>query len=267
MVFSKKAPNIYSTEELKEMADKARKDGNINVFYREMRNLSKSSKDASFKRDDFRFYTEETANLNLKNNIENIIVYDPAKSIESRTADSGIVGAAYDRTNSKIHGRDVVCKKLYPDQAYEQVASMSIRLNADLIAYEVTGLEEFIKQPFLDFLSRQGITTETLELNARKGVKEEGKLERIKSLVPYYRQNLMFHNANRTGKLENQLEMFPVGKKVDAADALAYVIQILNLGERFMMPTREEMRLSKNKIEQEYEELEDMRTLKNGTLI
>ena len=265
--YNTKAPNIYSTEELKVMADKARKDGNINVFFREMRNLSKSSEDAAFDSENFRYYTEETANLNLKAHIENIVIYDPAKSVESRSADSAIVGVGYDRSNSKIYVRDVVCDRLYPDEAYEQVASMTMRLNADLIAYEVTGLNEFIKQPFLDYLSRQNITTETLELNARKGIQEQGKLERIKSLVPYYRQNLVYHNPNLVKKLEFQLEMFPVGKKVDAADALAYVVQILNLGERYMMPTKEEMRLSRDKVEAEYEALEGMRTLNNRTLV
>jgi hypothetical protein len=48
----------------------------------------------------------------------------------------------------------------------------------------------------------------------------------------------MFHNlvCPKTAALESQLLMFPRSKLWDIMDALAYVIQMLEIGERYFMP-------------------------------
>ncbi len=79
------------------------------------------------------------------------------------------------------------------------------------------------------------------------------KALRIKELVPYYRGGYIYHNAScaNTKKLEQQLLMFPRSALWDIMDAEAYIIEMLELGERYFSPKEDP-----NDIESEYRELD-----------
>ena len=76
---------------------------------------------------------------------------------------------------------------------------------------------------------------------------------RVKELVPYYRQGYIYHNAScaTMKKYESQLLMFPRSKLWDLMDCAAYIIEMLELGERYFSP-----RDDPNDIEAEYQQLE-----------
>jgi len=76
---------------------------------------------------------------------------------------------------------------------------------------------------------------------------------RVKELVPYYRGGYIYHNAScaNTRKLEQQLLMFPRSKLWDIMDAFAYIIEMLELGERYFSPTN-----NPEDSEAEYSELD-----------
>jgi len=63
----------------------------------------------------------------------------------------------------------------------------------------------------------------------------------------------MYHNASCAGvkKLEQQLLMFPRSKLWDLMDCLAYIIEMLELGERYFSPKD-----NPEDIESEYKELD-----------
>jgi len=115
---------------------------------------------------------------------------------------------------------------------------------------EETSLNEFIKQPIKNEMFKRGRFFELIWLKARGGMKKE---LRIKELVPYYRMGYIYHNASCPviKKLESQLLMFPRSKLWDLMDCLAYIIEMLELGERYFSP-RDDM----TDPEAEFRELE-----------
>ncbi len=76
---------------------------------------------------------------------------------------------------------------------------------------------------------------------------------RVKELVPYYRGGYIYHNAAcaTIKKLEQQLGMFPRSALWDLMDCLAYIIEMLELGERYFSPAE-----NPDDIEAEYKELD-----------
>ena len=65
--------------------------------------------------------------------------------------------------------------------------------------------------------------------------KGTGKIEKIKGLISFYRSGIIYHEKDLIREstlqgnnvLEGQLLQFPLGKKVDVADIVSYIIQVL----------------------------------------
>jgi hypothetical protein len=98
---------------------------------------------------------------------------------------------------------------------------------------------------------RRGKFYDLIELKAR-GSKED----RIAALIPFYRMGFIFHNKTCCAPLEAQLLSYPRSKKWDIMDALAYVVEMLELGERYFVPNDEIFEDKEEDIEREYAELE-----------
>jgi hypothetical protein len=251
--YNSNAPYLISTEELKREVESHRNRGMLDVFFMEYRNLPISKEDASFRQEYFKYYDERDLE---SRDIENIIIADPAKTANMRSADSAVVGIGVDYKTNAIYIRDIVSGKFFPDGLYDEIFSMRRRLNAHVIGVEVTGLEEFIRQPLTNEMLKRGPSdsAELVWLKARGGDPsgEKGKLRRIGTLVPYYRQGHIFHNKSNSMKLEGQLLSFPRSGLVDVADATAYIIEMLELGQRYFTTPEEDP----NNVESEFASLE-----------
>ena len=247
------APDFISTEELKKEVESHREKGLLDVFYMEYMNVPTAKEDASFRQEFFKYYEEPELD---KSKIETIIIVDPAKTAKMQSADSAIVAIGIDYASSAIYFRDCVSGKMYPDELYNAMFDMRARLNVHSIGIEVTGLEEFIKQPIKNEIIRRGpkAAFEPVWLKARGGPAEggKGKIKRIATLVPFYRQGYIYHNKSCCAGLESQLLGFPRSKLWDIMDAFAYVIEMLELGERYFDPPNEDPK----DLEAEYKELE-----------
>ena len=255
--YNSKVPYLISTAELKREAQVARDNGTLDIFYMELRNLPISKENQSFRLEYFQPYSE----TDLRNNkiMETIIIVDPAKTVQIQNADTAIVGVGIDYASGGIYFRDCVSGKMYPEQIYEEMFAMALRLNSHVIGVEVTGLEEFIKQPIMNEMQRRGprYSFEMVWLKARGGDPggEKGKLKRIGALVPYYRQGFIYHNPTCCGKLEGQLLAFPRSGLVDVADAFAYTIEMLELGGRYFTSPAPEIGEDGEEVD-EFSELE-----------
>jgi len=247
------APHLISTEELKREVESHRSKGMLDVFYMEYRNLPISKEDATFRQDYFKYYEERELD---NRHLENVIIVDPAKTANMHSADSAIVGIGIDYTTNAIYIRDIVSGKFFPNDLYEEMFAMRRRLNAHAIGIEVTGLEEFIKQPITNEMLKRGPSDsfEPIWLKARGGAPdgEKGKIKRIGSLSPYYRQGYIYHNKSNCAKLEAQLLSFPRSGLVDVADATAYIIELLELGGRYFTAPD----YDPNELENEFSSLE-----------
>ena len=242
-------PDFITDAEVMKLRDAHERRGQLDLFYREYRNVPVATEDATFQPSYFKYYEE--SELDTKN-LENVIMIDPAKTVKLHSAESAIVGVGIDRSNHKLYVRDIVSKRLYPDQIYDEAFGMAIRLNAKVVGIEVTSLNEFITQPIKNEMFKRGQFFELIELKARAK-----KADRIAALVPFYRQGYVYHNKNCCGGLEGQLLSFPRSKLWDTMDALAYIVEMLELGERYFEPPEED------DIESEFAELEYEPTVNN----
>lgn len=235
-------PELISTRELRREYEVHKENGTLDIFYSEYRNLPIATENQGFRQEYFQHYSENQLDTKA---LENYVIVDPAKSVNMSSADSAIVGIGVDFQTGSIYVRDVISGKMFPDDLYAQTFEMKMRLNAHQIGIEVTGLEEFIKQPFTNYMLGLDpkFNCELVWLKARGGDPggEKGKLKRIGTLAPYYRKGHVYHNSTCTSKLEGQLLSFPKGKLVDVADATAYIIELLELGGRYFTSPSDEI--------------------------
>lgn len=261
--FKSTAPHFMSDEDINKEWQEHVNSGQTDVFFRELRNLPISTKDSSFRQDYFHYYNVlddmskkegdlSTLDVDLQNskNIETVVILDPAKTVKIHSAESAIIGIGIDLAGSKLYVRDAISEKMYPDEIYDAMFGMGIRLKAKVLGIEETSLNEFIRQPIKNEMFRRGSFFEIIWLKARGGMKKE---LRVKELVPYYRGGYIYHNKTNATikKLESQLLMFPRSRLWDLMDCLAYIIEMLELGERYFSPSD-----NPEDTEAEYKELE-----------
>lgn len=227
-------PELWSDEEVKEEYEYHEKEGMLDVFYREYRNIPLSTKDAIFQQQYFKYY--EPTEVNLKK-MEFVVIVDPAKTVKLHAADSAIVGIGLDMASNAIYIHDIDAGKFYPDELYEKMFQMCQRLGATVLAIEETSLNEFIKQPVKNEIVKRHINVQLVWLKARGGEKDaRGKDKRISSLAPYYRSGYILHNPAVCGILEAQLLPHPRAKRKDVADATAYIVELMDMGSMFFEP-------------------------------
>lgn len=254
--FNSNAPSMITTEEIILEAKSHREKGQMDVFYREFRNIPISKEDAVFKPEYFKSYNDvELGSSSTYKNLRNVVIVDPAKTVKLHSADSAIVGIGVDRNSHKIYVRDVVAGKMYPDELYNESLEMVKRLRANTLAVEVTSLNEFITQPFKNQMRTKGIFCQWVSLQARAS-----KEERIAALAPYYRQGYIYHNETCCAKLEGQLLGFPRSKLWDVMDAFAYIVELMEKDEQYFDPMDFE---SAGAEESEYEELDNEKLIAN----
>ena len=247
-------PDFMNDEEVGKLHASHKRRGQLDLFYREYRNIPISTEDATFRQEYFKSYSETGEEfIKVKKNLENMVIVDPAKTVKLHSAESAIVGVGVDLTSARLYIRDVVSRKMYPDELYDETFRMIAQLNAHVLGVEVTSLNEFIKQPILnEIIKRRVPIGEPIWLNAR--AKKE---ERIAQLVPYYRQGYVYHNETCCSGLETQLMSFPRSKLWDIMDALAYIIEVMELGNRYFEPAAFLDGDGKEDPEAEFRELED----------
>ena len=265
------APNFMSDEQIKKEWQEHVDAGQSDVFFRELRNLPISTKDAAFRPEYFKYYNlppersfreeidlkKTDVDVQLNTHIETVVILDPAKTIKIHSAESAIIGIGIDLNNARLYIRDIISKKMYPDEIYDAMFDMGIRLNASVLGIEDASLNEFIRQPIKNEMFKRGKFFELIWLKPRGGHNgEKGKTLRVKELVPYYRQGYIYHNASCPGvkRLEQQLLMFPRSKLWDIMDATAYIIEMLELGERYFSPKEDTSDAEAEFRELEYEE-------------
>jgi hypothetical protein len=236
-------PDFISDADVMKLRDAHERRGQLDLFYREYRNIPVATEDATFQPSYFKYYEE--SEIVDKKDIETVIMIDPAKTVKLHSAESAIVGVGIDRASAKLFVRDIVSAKLHPDELYNEAFAMAARLKAMVVGIEVTSLNEFITQPIKNEMSKRGQFFELIELKAR--AKKE---DRIAALVPFYRQGYVYHNKSCCGGLEAQLMAFPRARLWDIMDALAYVVEMLELGERYFEPPEQ------SDPEEEFNELE-----------
>jgi len=254
-------PTYMTSEEIRAEYEEHKRQGLEDVFFRERRSIPISTIDRAFKGGYFRYYDEMGDYLKIgdekisEKEMVNVIIADPAKTSKLESADSAIVCVGVHRSSQKLFVRQVRSGKFTPSDFYDNLFEMVNWFRAPIFGVEVTGLEDFISQPIRNIMQMKGIISTFLELKARQGHAEKGKVLRIRELVPYYERGLIFHNKPQTQKLETQLLSFPRSKYWDVMDALAYINQIIDREEGRLL--FEPMDFEPDPDESEFDELDN----------
>lgn len=249
-------PEWASDEWVKEKYESLKEKGQVTTFYREYMNKPNAGgKDATFQTSFFQDYDVNI--LDTKDpELEHLVIVDPARTANTASADTAVVGVSINMRSNAWYVRDIVRGKFHYDQIISESFDMVERLRARVLGVEVTGLHEFVIYPFKNEMSRRRLSIDLIELKARTGVQEKGKIERIRHLVPYYRQGLIYHNPSCCAVLESQLISFPHSKLWDVMDALSYVPEILEIGERYMEPIDFDDYPDYETLEEEYKNID-----------
>jgi predicted phage terminase large subunit-like protein len=239
-------PQFLSDNKVLAMVEDFRRRGMLDTLFREYKNLPISKEDASFKQEYFKYYDDSKK---MSREIETVIIVDPAKTVKLWSAESAILAVGIDVIKHHIYVREVMAEKMHPNELYDNMFAMAIKYGARVIGIEVTSLNEFITYPIKNEMIKRGRFFELVELKPR-----EKKENRARALVPFYTAGYIYHNRSTSLQLEEQLMTFPKCKRWDAIDALAYVIELLDIGERFFGPSHDD---DDSKVEDEYSELYD----------
>lgn len=222
-------PAFMSDQAIKDLYESFRCQGLLDVFAREYRGQPIAKEDAIFKDSYFKYYLEsDTSFTEQKGKLDNIVIIDPAKTTKVSSDYSAIVGVGVNVELPRIYIRDIDAGMMHPDDIYARAFAMADRIGARTIGYEVTSLNEFITYPITTYMLKRGKFYNLVELKAR-GKKED----RIAMLNPLYRLGYIYHNKNVSQLLESQLIAFPKSKRDDVMDAAAYLVEMLELGERY----------------------------------
>lgn len=229
-------PEYKTDEEVLEFKKEYEFHGRLDEFYMECMNICVPPESAVFRQDMFNYYDEGEENLSNADDLHRCIIVDPAKTVNVTSDFTAIVGLAVDIKKRRIYVRDVINERLKPDEICRKAVEMAKRLNCRTIGYEVTSLNEFIIQPMNSQAQQEGFYGQLIELKPKRGAGDfthhkRGKDARIAMLAPFYRLGQVYHNKVACQELEYQLLRFDKGKYDDVADALAYVIQMMFIGD------------------------------------
>ena len=231
-----KIPEWWSNDDVRAEYDRHVRQNNVGGFFREFRNKPNvGGAHAVFQAENFKYFEESDHDFTGPD-VDTYILIDPAKTANPKNAETAIGGISVNYKTNEIFIRDIVNGHFHVHEQMDEVFAMQIRLDASVIGIEVTGLSEFAIYPLTNEMSRRGIFVNIVELHARGGTNEKGKDARIKGLAPFYRMGLIKHNRNCCTTLEGQLLSFPFSKLKDVMDMVAYIIEILEKGSKYMLP-------------------------------
>lgn len=233
-------PEFMTDSDIQSELKSHRHQGLMDEFCREFLNIPYNEESAIFKKEYFKYHKDRELQMCRNNNnpIE-VVVVDPAKTVNSRSAYSAIMQSTLDLGGRKIYFNRLLNERLMPDKLIEATLDMCYRSKSHVLGIEVTSLETWLTKPFKDEIIKRGLPIELVEI---KPVRETGKDDRISSaLLPYYRMGLISHSADGDmGVLEAQLMSLGFSKYRDAADVAAYTIGLMEKADLYFGPGNSE---------------------------
>lgn len=238
-------PEYQSDAQIQAEYEQFEREGKLDLLYMNWRNIPTAKETATFKPEYFKYYEEDAERSKFN---ESVVLIDPAKTLNATSDDTAIVVVGLTHKGG-IYVRDVISGKFFPDQIYDLAFEAADRYGCRVIGVEECSLHTFISYPMKDAAIRKGKYYEFVDLKPWAS-----KEERVGEMASFYRRGLVYHNKTATVKLESQLLSYPRPKNWDCMDALAYIIPLLHLGERYGSPSFDEQ---KQRGEEEFSKLEE----------
>lgn len=227
-------PEYMDDDACRALADTYRDKNALIEFFMDYRCIPLNKEDQDFKEEYFKYYDENELLIDETADVESIIIVDPAKKSEGEKGDdTAIICVGIDTARNRLYLRDCEAGRFTPDEMYKRTFAMAKRFGALVVGIEVTSLHDYIVYPIKAEMLRTGHIFTLVELKPFGGANLKGKNERIRSLIPFFRNGMWYFNKAISGALENQLLTWPRGAHDDIADALAYTVGMLSEGGRY----------------------------------
>lgn len=241
-------PELISHEQVRREARYAEENGTIDEYCREKMCLPISPEHACWTRSMFLYFSDREMRIQDDPQYHRMLIVDPAKTANQRSAYTAILACAYHLTSGQIFIRDLINEKLSPHMILVRTMEMALATNSRMIAVEVTGLSDWIKHQFEDYATMQGLSSSInfhwLEGNIiPKGDfgtgKDAPKRARASMILPYYQQGKVFHeNIIKESPLEQQQLSYPRPAFWDALDCAGYIPKVLRDLGIFQQPSQ-----------------------------
>jgi len=237
------APSFKTQEEIDKLIEDKRNKGEMDIFAMEMMGLAQSEETKAFKSSWIKYYNENDDYFvkKIRSRLVNIVIWDPAKTKNPKSADTGLTVWGVDFEYNAYYVRLAKGEKLSVPEQWAEVFRLMEWYQAQALGMEVTSLEDHLTYPFINEcqrLKKFWIPPLIVRLKARSGKgelkgEEGGKEGRIAMLHPYYEKGLVWHDRVGGARLEQQL----LGSRLrDIADSAAYLPQVLAQRGRYMSP-------------------------------
>jgi len=245
--FVSNAPCFMNDDACRRLYRKFKNADQLDSWFREYRNIAvPTGPDAAFQRSYFKPYNVNEVDFNNPSFVS-MVFCDIARTANPKSAESAVVGVSVNSYTGSIYVRDIRHGRWFPDELYNQMFDVANVIKARYLGVEVTGLDDFIRWPIKNEITKRGLWgLEFVDLHARggaikvnatgRGANERGKIGRIRSLIPLYRQGYIFHNSSVCDALEQQLLSFPRSKYWDIMDAFGYLPEMMEKLNEFMLP-------------------------------
>ena len=193
----------------------------LDEFSAQYRNKPFSSENQLFKPEMFKYFSQRPQGLYLG------MAVDLAIS-ESRTADeTSIIVCGMDK-DWKLYVLDYIKGRWRPSDVVNNILEMQSKWKPHTVGMETNGFQKTLKLSVEEEMRRR---KQYFSIEEIRTGPEKSKVERIKTLEPFYRNGTVFHASWMKGKdMEDQLQTFPKGKHDDVIDSLSMCLPLLNPG-------------------------------------
>lgn len=223
----------YSLQDLEDIKQRYKAQGQIDTFFQEYMNEPISNENAEFKKEYFRYYEDDEV---LIKSLSKFITVDLAIS-EKETADYTVIMVSGIDAIGNMYVLEYIRDRLTPIETIEWIFNMEAKWKPHITGVESVAYQRSLIWFLQDEMKRRNRYFKVEELKA-----DTDKERRIRGMQPRYALGTVYHKAHMT-ELEEELLLFPKSPHDDLSDALAYVPQIAFPGKG-----REDSRLKEFKF-------------------
>ena len=236
-------PELVSDKHVQAEVRQAEYNGTMDVYAMEKMCMPSAPSHMAWTKAMFKHYSESTENLLINPQVDRVIIVDPAKTSTMRAAYTAILAAAANTKTGKLYFRHLINRRMDIDEIIDQAFTLALESNSRIIAIETTGIEEWIKHPFENEVTKRALDVSLVWLDARarltgdRGATGQDSVKRARAsmLIPYYKRGYVWHEESlKDGPLEQQMLSYPKPAHWDALDTASYFPYLLRqMGKYF----------------------------------
>lgn len=210
-------PEKFSREELQ---TRLREEGWFH-FSSQYMNDPVPAEDATFKRSDFQYYDP----LDIRGKEMNkVLTIDPAISVSKDADFTAMIGTGIDLFTN-IFILEIIRAHLTPSQIIDKIFQLNEIFHFNQIGIETIAYQKALAYALKEEMQKRRRYLPIVEIQSH----DTSKDQRIKGLQPSYQAHKVFHPKNHPNLayFENELLMFPRGRKDDMIDAFSMQLPLL----------------------------------------